>query len=211
MGGFGSGRHPWSSRDTVEDLPFFGIKDWVAKGLIRPGKTFPLIWPGEDGRPEASIDILIEKASSVYPALAGLLPADSSVPDHLQAVLEYSIRRAPDDVRPIRDIIVLAQSPRGFAGQSWRFCCPGCTRRVADLYPRGDHFRCRKCCGLPYQSQRETRRARGLKKAARIKQQLGGTGEYGEPVPERPKGMHGGTYLRLLEQLAEAENRGTRE
>ncbi len=205
MGGFGSGRYAASSRDTIEDLPFFGIKDWVAKGLIRPGNAFDLIWADEDGHPEASIDIRIEKVSSVHPALVGLLPAGSSVPDHLQAVLEYSAGRAPDDVRPITDAIALAQSPRGFAGQSWRFCCPGCARRVADLYPGGDFFRCRKCCGLLYRSQRETRQARGLKKSVRIRQQLGGTGEYGEPVPERPKGMHWRTYQRLLEQLAEAE------
>jgi hypothetical protein len=44
-----------------------------------------------------------------------------------------------------------------------------------------------------------------LAKAARIKQQLGGTGEYGERVPERPKGMHRRTYECLLEELWEAE------
>jgi hypothetical protein len=191
----------------VEDLQFFGIKDWVARGLIRPGNAFDLIWPGEDGRPEASIDIRIEKISSVHPALVGLLPAGSSVPDHLQAVLQYNVRRAPDDVRPITDVIALAQSHRGRAGQSWLFCCPGCTRRVADLYPKGAYFRCRKCCGVGYRSQRQTRVERGLEKAARIKRQLGGTGEYGERVPERPKGMQWRTYLRLLEDLAEAECR----
>jgi hypothetical protein len=122
-------------------------------------------------------------------------------------VLEYSVRRAPDDVRPITDIVVLAQNAHGFAGPRWLFCCPGCSRRVADLYPHGDYFRCRRCCGLRYQSQRETRRARGLKKAARIKQQLGGTGKYGERVPDRPKGMQWRTYLRLLAELAEAECR----
>jgi hypothetical protein len=205
VGGLGSGRHQWSHRDTTADLQFFGIKDWVARGLIRPGKTFPLIWTDKDGHHEASIDIQIQKVSSVHPALVGLLPSGSSVPDHLQAVLEYSVRRGPDDVRPITDIIVLVQSPRGFAGQSWWFRCPGCSRRVADLYPRGDYFRCRRCCGVGYESQRETRQARGLKKSARIKQQLGGTGEHGERVPDRPKGMHRRTYERLLEQVAEAE------
>jgi hypothetical protein len=133
------------------------------------------------------------------------------VPDHLQAVLEYSAGRAPDDVRSITDIIVLVQSPRGFAAQSWRFCCPGCTRRVADLYPHGDYFRCRKCCGVGYRSQRQSRVERGLEKGARIRQQLGSAGEDGEGMPERPKGMHWRTYQRLVEQLAEAETRGTRE
>ena len=44
MGGFGSGRYPWSSRDTVEDWRYrsFGIKDWVDRGLVRPGHAFDL-------------------------------------------------------------------------------------------------------------------------------------------------------------------------
>jgi len=56
------------------------------------------------------------------------------------------------------------------------------------------HFRCRKCCGLGYRSQRKGREARGLEKAARIKQQLGGSGQKqlfrkgGKPGPGRPKG-----------------------
>jgi len=207
MGGFGSGRYAASSRDTIEDLRCVGIKGWAEREFIRQGHSFMHVWPGEDGRPEAWIDVRIERVSSVHPALVGLLPAGSSVPDHLQAVLEYRAGRAPADVRPITDAIALAQSNRGFAGQSWRFCCPGCARRVADLYPCGDFFRCRKCCGLLYRSQRETRQARGLKKSARIKQQLGGTGEYSERVPERPKGMHWRTYQRLLDQVAEAETR----
>lgn len=206
MGGFGSGRRAWSSRDTIEDFCCVGIKGWAERELIRPGHSFMHVWlVGEDGRPEAWIDVRIERAVSVHPALVGLLPAGSSVPDHLRAVLAYSVKRGLDDKRPITDIIALAQNPHGFAGQRWLFCCPGCSRRVADLYPYGDYFRCRKCCGIGYQSQRETRRARGLKKAARIRRQLGGTGEYGEPVPDRPKGMQWRTYLRLLEEMAEAE------
>ncbi len=41
--------------------------------------------------------------------------------------------------------------------------------------------------------------------AARIKKQLGGEGDFGEPFPERPKGMHQRTYERLLKQVEEAE------
>lgn len=73
---------------------------------------------------------------------------------------------------------------------------PGCGRPVGDLYPNGVYFRCRKCCGLGYQSQLESRKARASAKAARIRQRLCG---------ERPKGMQWRTYQRLLEQLAEAD------
>jgi hypothetical protein len=69
----------------------------------------------------------------------------------------------------------------------------------------GVHFRCRKCCGLGYRSQRKGREARGLEKAAQIKQQLGGSGAYADPVPERPKGMHHRTYERLCNEAEKAE------
>ncbi len=130
--------------------------------------------------------------------MMGLVADSSRVPDRVQAVLRYRVGTAANDMQLITDIIVLAQSHRSFAGRTWWFCCPGCGRRVADLYPKGTYFRCRKCCGLGYQSQRETPEARALAKAARIKQRLCGTGE-------RPKGMQWRTYGRLLEQLAEAE------
>jgi len=47
--------------------------------------------------------------------------------------------------------------------------------------------------------------ARGLEKAARIKQQLGGSGDYAEAIPERPKGMHQRTYERLRNEGEEAQ------
>jgi hypothetical protein len=207
VGGFGWGRCQRSDRDTIEDLRghSLGIKDWVERGLVWPGYSFRQQWLDKAGCPEASIDIRIEKVSPVHPSLLGLPRDGSSVPDRVQAVLRYRAGKMPDDMRPITDFIVLARSHRGFAGEIWRFHCPGCGRRVADLYPKEAYFRCRKCCGVGYQSQRETPRARGLAKAARIKQRLGGTGEYGERIPERPKGMHRRTYERLVEQVEEAE------
>jgi hypothetical protein len=44
-----------------------------------------------------------------------------------------------------------------------------------------------------------------LEKAARIKQQLGGSGDYADPVPERPKRMHQRTYKRLCDEVEKAE------
>jgi hypothetical protein len=44
-----------------------------------------------------------------------------------------------------------------------------------------------------------------LEKAARIKQQLGGSGDYAEAIPERPKGMHQRTYERLRNEGEEAQ------
>jgi len=207
MGGFGSGRYPWSSRDTVEDWGYrsFGIKEWVDRGLVRPGHAFTQIWLSKDRRPAASIDVRISTVSPVNRHLAVLLSDRSAVPDRLQAVLKYRAGRGGEELRDIEEAVWLDTKPCGFKGQRLQFICPGCGRRVADLYPDGVHFRCRKCCGLGYRSQRKGREARGLEKAAQIKQQLGGSGDYADPVPERPRGMHQRTYERLCNEGEEAQ------
>ena len=138
----------------------------------------------------------ISMVSPVNRHLAGLLSDRSAVPDRLQAVLKYRAGRTLEDLQDIEEGVVIARSRSGFRGPRLQFCCPGCGRRVTELYAHGLYFRCRKCCGLGYRSQRKGREARGLEKAARIKQQLGGSGDYADPDPERPKGMHRRTYER---------------
>src|SRR6202158_4415910 len=206
LGGSGSGRYPWSFRATVEDCRgrSLAIKDWVARGLVQPGNTFTQQWLDEDGRPKASIDIGIARVNPVNPHLAFLLPDSQPVPDRLQAVLRYRAGRVGETLCDIEEAIWLDERPCGFKGRRLRFICPGCGRRVAELYPDGVHFRCRKCGGLGYRSQRKGREARGLQKAARIKRRLGGSGDYADPVPERPKGTHQRTYERLCNEGEEA-------
>jgi len=164
MGGFGSGRYRWSPRDTVEDWRYrsFGIKEWVDRGLVRPGHAFTQIWLSKDGRPAASIDVQISTVSPVNRHLAVLLSDRSAVPDRLQAVLKYRAGRSGEELRDIEEAVWLDTKPCGFKGQRLQFMCPGCGRRIAELYPDGVHFRCRKCCGLGYRSQRKGREARGL-------------------------------------------------
>src|ERR1700687_3978074 len=206
MGGFGSGRYPWSSRDTVEDWRYrsFGIKEWVDRGLVRPGHASTQIWLSKDGRPAPSVDDRISRVSPVNRHLAVLLSDRSAVPDRLQAVLKYRAGRGGEELRDIEGAGWLDTKPCGFKRQRLQFICPGCGRRVAELYPDGVHFRCRKCCGLGYRSQRKGREARGLEKAVRIKRRLGGSGDYADPVPERPKGTHQRTYERLCNEGEEA-------
>lgn len=76
---------------------------------------------------------------------------------------------------------------------------------MTELYLLDLYFRCRRSGGFGYASQRQSRGARGLAKAALIKRRLGGTGVYGEPVPPRPKGMHRSTYEQLSRAVADAE------
>jgi hypothetical protein len=47
----------------------------------------------------------------------------------------------------LEEAVWLDTKPCGLRGNGCNIC-PGCGRRVAELYPAGVHFRCRKCCGL---------------------------------------------------------------
>jgi hypothetical protein len=82
-----------------------------------------------------------------------------------------------------------------------------CGRRVAKLY--GPCFECRQCMGLSYASQREIPLRRVGRRAQMIKMRLGGSNDPLEPFPQKPRGMHWRTYLRLRDQAnaakAEAE------
>jgi hypothetical protein len=68
---------------------------------------------------------------------------------------------------------------------------------VAKLYGPGKYFLCRHCYDLRYESQREDKKTRALRKAQTIRTRLGGSANMLEPFPEKPKGMHLDTYIRL--------------
>jgi hypothetical protein len=69
---------------------------------------------------------------------------------------------------------------------------------VAILYGPGKYFLCRHCYDLRYESQREDKKDRALRRAQKIRVRLGGTANMLEPFPERLKGMHQSTYMRLF-------------
>jgi len=101
----------------------------------------------------------------------------------------------------------LEWTPCNFGGERPWFVCPGvrCGRRVAILYGPGKYFLCRHCYDLRYESQREDKKDRALRRAQKITQRLGGSANMTEPFPEKPKGMHHDTYMRLCWKHHEAE------
>jgi hypothetical protein len=102
-----------------------------------------------------------------------------------------------------RQSVQLTSTAVHLGGARVWFLCPHCDRRAAILY--GSPFACRTCRGLAYESQRETVRARRIRRAVLLRRSLGGSGSLLEPIPPRPKGMHLSTYWRAQARCAVAE------
>lgn len=88
-----------------------------------------------------------------------------------------------------------------FGGQRHWFRCPvtGCARRVAKLYlAESGSFACRHCCFLVYESQREPKDIRSIRRAERIRERLGWQPGILNGHGVMPVGMHGQTFRRLL-------------
>ncbi|MDF1806853.1 hypothetical protein [Hyphomonas sp.] len=93
--------------------------------------------------------------------------------------------------------LVFTEQP--FGGRRRWILCRSCNRRCRVLYG-GAYFRCRQCYQATYPSQYETIRVRGLSRAERIRDQLGGEPGFLNPFPDKPKGMHWRSYRRIERQ-----------
>lgn len=79
---------------------------------------------------------------------------------------------------------------------------------VAKLYLRdAPVFACRQRCGLAYASQQEISRHRATRRVQKIRMRLGGSANLLEPFPQKPRGMDGRTYYRVLARAIAAEER----
>ena len=101
--------------------------------------------------------------------------------------------------------------PCRFGGERPWFLCHGvqngrsCDRRVRYLYGAGKLFACRHSYGLAYESQQEPARQRGLLKAQKIRERLGGNASMLDDFPNKPKGMHWRTHDRLQRRYEAAD------
>jgi hypothetical protein len=103
------------------------------------------------------------------------------------------------DLWPVVQRVQVAWTPCRYGGRRPWFLCPvtSCGRKCDKIYLKGGFFACRKCHRLAYASQREPVRQRGLHKARKIRDSLGGSANVFEAFPGRPKGMHQASYRRL--------------
>src|SRR5215204_4800846 len=166
---------------------FFQAEDGIRDHCVTGVQTCALpIW-SRSGREVASIRALVYR-------------------DYL--ILSYRHRSGPgSEWEEVMEPVALEWTPCNLGGERPWFVCPGvtCGKRVAVLYGKGKYFLCRHCYDLRYESQREDKMDRALRKAQKIRQRLGGSANMMEPFPERPKGLHHDTYRRLLREYLEAE------
>ena len=184
MGGEGSGRCRSSgSLRTVERAAAFDIRAWAREGLLIDGQWFAASFVGRGYGFQVTVQI----------------------EGHTVRILRHF--DGPPNRVPIGFRVQLAQTYPRFGGVRWWFLCPrpDCRRRVALVYAAGREFACRTCLGLAYESQRENRRWRALRRAQKIRARLGAGADITKPFPLKPRGMHVVTYLRYMRRMSKAE------
>ena len=100
--------------------------------------------------------------------------------------------------RDVQERIAIERTSCHLGGRRPWFRCPSCTSRVAVLLLLGHSFRCRRCHGLAYRSQRAGPIERSWLAQSKLEGRLG-------PNWRRPKGMHHRTRERLLERIVQLE------
>ncbi len=185
MGGLGSGnRYRFDKKTTTDECHSLDVRRFYREGLLKNGTSFSWRW-SRAGQEVASIGALVYQ-------------------DKL--VLSYRSKRG-GEWEDVKEPVPLEWTACNFGGERPWFVCPGvgCGRRVALLYGPGKYFLCRHCYDLRYESQREDKGHRALRRAQKIRTRLGGSANMMEPFPDKPKGMHHDTYMRLCSEHHEAE------
>ena len=195
MGGFGSGRLAGGGRPAVEHCRSIDVNRFNKEGILADSWSGRLEWK-RDGKRIASIGIRGGRS---------------------QVRLIYRCQHGGGDWEDVDQPIPIIWKPCGFGGERPFFLCPGvvggkhCGRSVLKLYGAGRYFLCRHCYRLTYASRKEGRFDRALRRANRIRVELGGEPGTASAFPTRPKGMWRRTYGRLRREIMEAEMRADEE
>jgi hypothetical protein len=184
LGGLGSGnRYRFDKKTTTEQCHCLDVRDLYREGLLKPGTCFRSSW---------------SRAGKEIASIRGFVYRD-------RVVLSYRHRRGAE-WEDVKEPVPLEWTPCNFGGERPWFLCPGvgCGQKVAVLYGPGKYFLCRHCYDLRYESQRKDKAGRALRRAQKIRQRLGGSANMMESFPDKPKGMHHDTYMKLFWEHDEA-------
>lgn len=191
MGGIGSGRRwHYGAKNTTNDYRALDVRRWQRDGLLSPGRAFGWQWT-RNGETVASIQVRTEAE---------------------RVILSYRHQSSDGEWKSEEYPVRLDWTSCTYGGRRAWFLCPaqGCGRRVAILYG-GTIFACRHCYRLAHESQSENAGDRALRKARRIRMNLGGSANMLLPFPYKPKGMHWRTYNQLRNKAASAHTRSLAE
>jgi hypothetical protein len=178
MGGYGSGRS--GGKPKAEGHKRIDVRYLHGRGMLVANCDSTLTW-SIDGEPTGNIRL-------------------SSYDDKL--VLDYRAKAAyENEWTEIKEDVYLDWTPCHFGGKRPWLLCPRCNRRVALIFSIGKRFLCRHCYNITYSSQCETEMDRLLRKAQKIRRQLGVSESLSEPIIFKPKGMHQKTFDRLRHNL----------
>ena len=188
MGGVGSGSWYRFNGKTTDECHSIDIRHLHRNSLLQPGHSFSLGW-SRAGRQTGSV--------------GGVAHDD----DRVTFFYRHRSAGSGGEWEDVRETVALEWTTCNFGGGRPWFVCPGADwgRRVALLYGPGKYFLCRQCYDLSYESQREGKANRALRRAQKITDRLGGSTNMMEPFPEKSKGMHHKTYIRLFWEHHEAE------
>jgi hypothetical protein len=109
----------------------------------------------------------------------------------------------------IQATIRFTETATCFGGRRLWFICPSCGHRCRLLFA-WRWLMCRRCCGLRYTSEAETRSDRATRAMFKIVRRLDPSAEFND-LPSKPKGMHWRTYERLADRYDEHDTRWTIE
>lgn len=195
MGGFGSGRPAGGGRPAVDHCRSIDVNRFNKEGILADGWSGRWEWK-RDGERIALIGIRGGRC---------------------QVRLVYRCKHGGGDWEDVDQPIPIFWKPCRFGGERPFFQCPGvvggkhCGRAVLKLYGAGRYFLCRHCYRLTYASRKEGRFDRALRRANRIRVELGGEPDTASAFPARPKGMWRRTYERLRREIMGAEMRADEE
>lgn len=141
MGGFGSGRYPYSMQTTVSECRSIDVHDLHGEDYLEPGHGGTSSW-SRDGEEIATIGWRI-----------------TGDEDHPRLRLTYSVTTRTGEEHQVNYAVPIVHTECNFGGERPWFQCPGrrredCGERVGKLYkPPGQlRFLCRHCYDLTYES-----------------------------------------------------------